>query len=143
MKLLTLKIKNFISIKDVNLDFTKFKPGVFLISGPTGSGKSTMLDAIHWALYGVTLNQQRATNSTISKTIYSDYAGDKDSLVLKGTKAKNIVFMSDFYYDISVPASAYHDALLWIQHCRLYLIKIRSCIEYGQGTYSAEIHKAH
>lgn len=80
MKLLTLKIKNFISIKDVNLDFTKFKPGVFLISGPTGSGKSTMLDAIHWALYGVTLNQNRAANSTISKSIFSDYANDKEDL---------------------------------------------------------------
>lgn len=80
MKLLTLKIRNFISIKDVNLDFTKFKPGVFLISGPTGSGKSTMLDAIHWALYGVTLNQNRAANSTISKSIYSDYAGEKEDL---------------------------------------------------------------
>ena len=53
MKLKQLCIKNFISIKKASLDFTKFKPGVFLISGPTGSGKSTMLDAIHWALYGV------------------------------------------------------------------------------------------
>ena len=85
MKLLTLKVKNFISIKDANLDFTKFKPGVFLISGPTGSGKSTMLDAIHWALYGVTLNQNRAANSTISKSIYSDYAGDKDELKVELT----------------------------------------------------------
>lgn len=85
MKLLTLKIKNFISIKDVNLDFTKFKPGVFLISGPTGSGKSTMLDAIHWALYGVTLNQNRAANSTISKSIYSDYAGEKEDLKVELT----------------------------------------------------------
>lgn len=85
MKLLTLKIDNFISIKHANLDFTKFKDGVFLISGPTGSGKSTMLDAIHWALYGVTLNQQRAANSTISKSIFSDYAGDKDELKVELT----------------------------------------------------------
>lgn len=85
MKLLTLKIDNFISIKHANLDFTKFKDGVFLISGPTGSGKSSMLDAIHWALYGVTLNQQRAANSTISKSIFSDYAGDKDDLKVELT----------------------------------------------------------
>ena len=85
MKLLTLKIDNFISIKHANLDFTKFRPGVFLITGPTGSGKSTMLDAIHWALYGTTLNQQRAANSTISKSIYSDYAGEKDELKVELT----------------------------------------------------------
>lgn len=85
MKLKQLCIKNFISIKEASLDFTKFKPGVFLISGPTGSGKSTMLDAIHWALYGVTLNQNRAANSTISKSIFSDYAGDKDDLKVELT----------------------------------------------------------
>ena len=71
MKLLTLQIKNFISIKESNLDFSKFKPGVFLISGPTGSGMSTILDAIHWAFYGVTLNQNR---NQVHKTIVSDYA---------------------------------------------------------------------
>ena len=85
MKLKQLCIKNFISIKEVSLDFTKFKPGVFLLSGPTGSGKSTMLDAIHWALYGVTLNQNRAANSTISKSIYSDYAGEKEDLKVELT----------------------------------------------------------
>lgn len=85
MKLKNLLIKNFISIKQASLDFTKFRDGVFLISGPTGSGKSTMLDAIHWALYGVTLNQNRAANSTISKSIYSDYAGEKDELKVELT----------------------------------------------------------
>ena len=79
MKILTLKIDNFISIKHAELNFDKFKNGAFLISGPTGSGKSTILDAIHWALYGVTLNQQRAV-SGVSKTIYSDYASGKDEL---------------------------------------------------------------
>lgn len=75
MKLLTLQIKNFISIKESTLDFSKFKPGVFLISGPTGSGKSTILDAIHWAFYGVTLNQNR---NQVHKTIVSDYAAPKE-----------------------------------------------------------------
>ena len=84
MKLKNLHIKNFISIKDAHLDFTKFRDGVFLISGPTGSGKSTMLDAIHWALYGVTLNQNR-NQTGVSKTIYSDYAGDKDELKVELT----------------------------------------------------------
>lgn len=76
MKILTLKIDNFISIKHAELDFTKFKDGVMLLFGPTGSGKSTILDAVHWALYGTTLNQQRSSIG-VSKTIYSDYADGK------------------------------------------------------------------
>lgn len=76
MKLRKLKIKNFISIKHAELDFDKLKPGVFLIYGPTGSGKTTILDAIHWCLYGCTLNQNR---NRVSREIASDYSGPDDS----------------------------------------------------------------
>lgn len=76
MKLRKLKIKNFISIKHAELDFEKLKPGVFLIYGPTGSGKTTILDAIHWCLYGCTLNQNR---NRVSREIASDYSGPDDS----------------------------------------------------------------
>lgn len=76
MKLRKLKIKNFISIKHAEIDFEKLKPGVFLIYGPTGSGKTTILDAIHWCLYGCTLNQNR---NRVSREIASDYSGPDDS----------------------------------------------------------------
>lgn len=76
MKLRKLKIKNFISIKNAELDFEKLKPGVFLIYGPTGSGKTTILDAIHWCLYGCTLNQNR---NRVAREIASDYSSPDDS----------------------------------------------------------------
>jgi exonuclease SbcC len=45
-----LSIENFGSYKKLELDLTK--QGLTLIHGATGSGKSTVLDAIYWTLYG-------------------------------------------------------------------------------------------
>ncbi|MDD4353842.1 MAG: AAA family ATPase [Candidatus Nanoarchaeia archaeon] len=49
MKLLSLKILNVRSHKE---SFVEFKDGITVISGKTGSGKSTILMAIHYALFG-------------------------------------------------------------------------------------------
>lgn len=77
MRIQKLKIYNFVSIVKADIDFTKFKDGVFIISGPTGSGKSSIFDAIHFALYGTPSNHNR---NAVRKTLFSTYASNKDWL---------------------------------------------------------------
>lgn len=77
MRLVKLKIENFLSIVKADIDFTKFKEGVFIISGPTGSGKSSIFDAIHFALYGTPSNHNRGA---MRKTLFSTYASPKSWL---------------------------------------------------------------
>ena len=54
------------------LDFSNVNNGLFLIAGDTGSGKSTIFDAIMFALYGTLSGKER--KSTMMR---SEYASDK------------------------------------------------------------------
>ena len=45
--------KNFRSFADIDISF-KAKDGIILMSGDIGSGKSTLINAICWCLYGDT-----------------------------------------------------------------------------------------
>ena len=55
----------------VEIDFTTLNNGgIFLITGPTGAGKTTIFDAICFALYG----ELSSINNTPTEKIRSDYA---------------------------------------------------------------------
>ena len=49
MKLKSLKLENFRQHED---SFIEFSDGITIINGTNGSGKSTILEAITWAIYG-------------------------------------------------------------------------------------------
>ena len=73
MKPLKLVISAFGPYKDrVEIDFRKFgEDGIFLIIGDTGSGKTTIFDAISFALFGTASGSRRENGS-----FRSDFAND-------------------------------------------------------------------
>jgi exonuclease SbcC len=72
MKILSIRIKNLASLDGVTeIDFTReplSSAGIFAITGPTGAGKSTILDALCLALYGKTPRYLQAKESGIEIT---------------------------------------------------------------------------
>ncbi|MBQ8681665.1 MAG: SMC family ATPase [Bacilli bacterium] len=73
MRPLNLKMCAFGPYKDlVRIDFERLgSSGVFLIAGDTGSGKTTIFDAISFALFGVSSGNRRE-NSTLRSDFSSD-----------------------------------------------------------------------
>lgn len=76
MKLLTLKFQAFGPfVKEQVIDFTVLNDkGMFLINGPTGTGKTTIFDAITYALFGKGSGEDRDDG----KSLRSDFAKEDD-----------------------------------------------------------------
>lgn len=74
MKPLYLKMQAFGPFKDcTEVDFSRLNGGIFLITGDTGAGKTTIFDAISFALFGIVSGgKERKT----AKTLRSDFADD-------------------------------------------------------------------
>ena len=65
MKPLRLELRGFTSFRDTAIvDFEERR--LFAITGPTGAGKSSLLDAMTWALYGEAPRVGRATRQLIT-----------------------------------------------------------------------------
>ena len=80
MKLLYLELQAFGSFKEKEtIDFTAFDSSkIFLISGKTGSGKTTIFDSISYALFGKLTGQFKTDDM-----IRSHYAADNDETYVK------------------------------------------------------------
>ncbi|MEA3420482.1 MAG: AAA family ATPase, partial [Acidobacteriota bacterium] len=89
MKILELRFKNLNSLSgEWTIDFTTpeyFSDGIFAVTGPTGAGKSTILDAICLALYGRTPRLKSITKN--ANEIMSRQTGECYSEVTFETQA--------------------------------------------------------
>ena len=73
MRPMILTMSAFGSYADcVTIDFGQVQQGLFLITGDTGAGKTTIFDGITYALYGQTSGGRR--DGTMMR---SQYAGDR------------------------------------------------------------------
>ncbi len=74
MRPISLTLQAFGPFKDrVTIDFTKFNQSLFLVSGDTGSGKTSIFDGMVYALYGTSSGDQRGIED-----IKSDFSTDED-----------------------------------------------------------------
>ena len=83
MKPITLMMTAFGPYKDTEIiEFSKLhEHGIFVVSGPTGAGKTTIFDAITFALYGCGSGEDRES----SMLLRSDFAEDTVDTVVELT----------------------------------------------------------
>lgn len=108
MKILSASVTNFGSYSQLDLDFKQ--KGLVLISGPTGSGKSTLCDIIPWVLFGrtskngavdevINWNARTPTKGTV-ELVLSNGHGIKVTRI-RGSKANDLYFCRPLGPDFS------------------------------------------
>lgn len=90
MRPIELKMQAFGPYRDfIHLDFTKFgNHSIFLVNGPTGSGKTTIFDAISYALFNKASGENRENDM-----MKSDFATDEELAYVELTfEMKNTIY---------------------------------------------------
>lgn len=86
MRIHSLTIQGFGPFKDKQeIDFDALSQDkIFMLEGPTGAGKSSIIDAIVYALYGVTAHEAATKSGPAGERVRSDYceAGDETTVCL-------------------------------------------------------------
>ena len=100
MQLLQLRIKNLNSLKGEHLiDFEKGpigNTGLFAITGPTGAGKSTILDAITLALYNQTPRSGSVSKNDIARLGSIITRNTDEAWAQLDYRVKNITYRSQW-----------------------------------------------
>ena len=92
MRPLMLRMKAFGPYQDAAVDFSAFgTSGLYLITGPTGSGKTTIFDAIVYALYGVPSGEYRDAGMMRAVTASPDEPGEADLTFISGGREYRII----------------------------------------------------
>lgn len=101
---------------ETTVDFDAFGDGLYLIAGPTGAGKTTVFDAIAFALFGVPSGSERTTDM-----LHSDFAPlSTDTIVIlefthqgrhyKVERKLHYVHKKDTgEYSLASPQATFHD----------------------------------
>jgi exonuclease SbcC len=86
MRIHSLTIQGFGPFKDKqSIDFDALSQDkIFMLEGPTGAGKSSIIDAIVFALYGVTAHEAATKSGPAGQRVRSDYceAGDETKVCI-------------------------------------------------------------
>ncbi len=87
MRIHSLTIQGFGPFKDKQeIDFDALSQDkIFMLEGPTGAGKSSIIDAIVFALYGVTAHEAATKSGPAGQRVRSDYceAGDETKVCIE------------------------------------------------------------
>lgn len=113
MRLLSIHVENFGSYKE--LDFSFDRLGLSLVYGPTGSGKSTVLDMATWVMFGCTAKDGAAdevrswfSQDAVTKGVLRLEASGKELTITrvraKGAN-KNDLYFSDTCDDTALISS--------------------------------------
>lgn len=126
MKILTLHLQNFLSYHDETIDFSALDHAA--VSGHNGSGKSSLSDAIAWAIYGslrVPGDSDSVVNDNASEAVVTLTLGGSD-----GAPAWQIVRRRNSKSSSGKVALNYYDDGVW-----------RSFGDQSNKTAQAEIDK--